>query len=141
MIVSKTTTVAIGAVLNTLGLGLLDQARAAAVIKPRFMTEDQAESFYIDVHDMPDLVKAVAIPKEKGKCNLLLQYLDLEGHLFPDDFSPVEKEVSEKSLLCAVVTLTQVILFVFFSRHLLCLAPALFMRSQHAMVFNLPLPT
>jgi hypothetical protein len=106
MILSGTTTVAIGAVLSTLGLGLLAQAEAAA-LKTRFMKEDQAESFYIDVHDMPDFVKEVAIPKTKGKCNLFLQYLDLEGHLFPDDVPEAERQVSQKFMvLHAAVTLT-----------------------------------
>lgn len=76
------TTLAIAGLLGALPLG---QARAAALMTPRSMSEDQAKSFYIDVHDMPDIVKEVAIPKEKGRCNLLLQYLDLEGYLFPDD--------------------------------------------------------
>lgn len=33
---------------------------------------------------MPDYIKAVAIPSEKGKCNLFIQYLDISGHLFTD---------------------------------------------------------
>ncbi|KAJ9114469.1 hypothetical protein QFC20_001342 [Naganishia adeliensis] len=72
------------ALITPLGLGSLCLAQPISSVTARSFGEGQYESFYIDVNDMPDYIKAVAIPSEKGKCNLFIQYLDISGHLFTD---------------------------------------------------------
>lgn len=77
-------TLSIAALLTLLGALNFCLAQPVSTAMARSFGEGQYESFYIDVNDMPDYVKAVAIPSEKGKCNMFLQYLDISGEQFMD---------------------------------------------------------
>lgn len=83
---------AMAALISLTGFEPLCLAQPISSTTARSFREDQYESFYIDVNNMPDYVKAVAIPSEIGKCNIFIQYLDINGKLFNDD---VDGEVNK----------------------------------------------